>query len=150
MPEEEKDNAKNQKALSEKKEKTEEQEIKFPEEVLEQIPPEARKEVKRAFSMVSAGYMGPPPHPFAKKLTEEHITKIIDNVDRDDQREFDAGRDIRKMALIIFFAILISVTGLIVFFTLFKKSEIIIPLITAIVVFGGGFGGGYGIGKSKK
>lgn len=132
------------------KEKSEEEpenkELTIPEEVLEKIPPEARGEIKRMFSMVSAGYVGPAPSPIARKLTGEHITKIIDNVEREDQRHFNNTKDERKMSLIIFFGILIPITGLIVFFALLEKVEILIPLISAIVAFGGG----YGFGKSRK
>jgi hypothetical protein len=121
-------------------------EVVIPDEVLNQIPPKARGEIKSMLSMISAGYVGPPPNPIAKKLTGDHITKIIDYQEKDDQRGFDYAKDERKMSLIIFFGILIPVTCLIVFFALIDKVEILIPLISAIVAFGGG----YGFGKSKK
>jgi len=122
-------------------------EVMIPEEVLENIPAEARGEIKRTLStMISAGYMGPPQHPLAKKLTEDHVTKIIDNIEKDDERGFQNSREERRMSLTIFFGVLIPVTGLIVFFALLNKTEILVPLISAIVAFGGG----YGFGKSKK
>jgi hypothetical protein len=130
-----------------KEEKLDEKEITIPEEVLEKIPKEARSEFKRTLStMISAAYMGPAPHPFTKKLTGEHITKIIDNVEKDEQRQFEYSKGERKMSLTIFFGILIPVTGLIIFFTLLNKVEILVPLISAIIAFGGG----YGFGKSRK
>jgi hypothetical protein len=93
----------------------EQPETVIPDEVLEKLPPEARGEFKRLFSMVSAGYIGPPPSPFARKLTSDHITKIIDNNEKEDQRQFNNAKDERKMSLTIFFGILVPVTGLIVF-----------------------------------
>jgi len=147
MAEEEMGRVTNEKALEEKEEKPKEQAIPIPEEVLEKIPPDARREVKRAFSMmVSAGYVGPVPHPFARKLTEHHITKIIDNVEKGDAREFDDRKEDRKMTLTLFFAILIPVIGLIVFFTLTNRPEMMVPILSGLV----GFGGGYGFGKSRK
>jgi len=117
---------------------------------LEKIPPEVRSEVKGLFSTISARFIGPPPHPFADKLTKEHITKIIDNVEQDEQRQFQEGRDIRRMGMTIFFAMLVPVTGLIVFFTLLNKADLLVGLISALVGFGGGFGGGYGFGKYRR
>lgn len=119
----------------------------IPDEVLDKIPPEARGEIKRMVStMVSTGYVGPAPHPFAKKMTPEHIGKIIENSEKDDQRQFQNLQEERKMSLTIFFGILIPVVGLIVFFSIINKIEFLVPFISAIV----GFGGGYGFGKSRK
>ncbi|CAB1065859.1 hypothetical protein D1BOALGB6SA_10658 [Olavius sp. associated proteobacterium Delta 1] len=118
----------------------------IPEEVFEKIPPEARGEIKRMVSTISAGYIGPTPSPIARKLTSDHVTKIIDNSEKEDQRRYQEKKEERKMSLIVFGGILVPVTGLIVFFALIDKVEILIPLISAIVAFGGG----YGFGKSRK
>ena len=136
-----------EKEKEEGKEKFENKEMIIPDEVLDKIPPESRGEIKRIMStMISAGYVGPPPHPFAKKITEDHITKIIDYSEKDDERQFQNSKDERKMSLTIFFGVLVPITGLIIFFALLNKIEILVPLISAIVAFGGG----YGFGKSRK
>jgi hypothetical protein len=115
-----------------------------PPELMKQIPPEAQQQIRQMIAMF--GQVSGPVHPLAKKLTEGHITKIIDNIEKDEDRRFQEGRDVRKMGLTIFFAILIVLASLMVFFTVMNRTDILIPLVSALV----GFGGGYGIGRSRQ
>ena len=118
----------------------------LPDEIIEKFPPEDRKQIQRIFSsMVVSGYSGPMQNPLARKLNEGHITKIIDNTEKEDQRLFQNAREERKVGLTVFFGILIPVVGLLVFFTLSNKIEVLIPMLSALV----GFGGGYGIGRTR-
>ena len=143
MPEDE-----NNKAVVKKEEnQAVDKEIPIPPEILDKIPTEAREEIEKFISIAATSrYVGPMPHPLTSKITEEHVTKIIDNVEKDDQRSFEERKGVRNTTLTIFILILVFIAGFLIFFTLRGQTEILIPLLTAVV----GAGGGYGIGRSTK
>jgi len=133
------------KAAPEKAEESIAESEVIPADLIKGLPPETQKQI-RQITAVMRQYSGPSLHPLSGKVTPEHVTKIIDNAARDDERRFQEGKDIRKTGLIIFFAILIPVVGLLIFFSLINRVDIVIPLVSALVAFGGG----YGIGKSRQ
>lgn len=55
-------------------------------EVLDQLPPDLRKKVVESFSLQA--FAGPVFHPVLKKINEGHIDKVLEQSDKDSQREF--------------------------------------------------------------
>jgi len=114
----------------------------IPDEILEGI----EDKDERGLIRKSLAFMGsfPVQNPFAKKITPEHIGKIIDNSEKQDERDF---KDKQRERLFIGFIILISLLFVGFLIYLFKdKNEVLIPLITGLLSFLGGFG----VGRSSK
>ena len=101
----------------------------------------------KEFSRSMLQFSGTIPHPFASKLTESHIDKIIEISAKDDERRYDDTQQARKFTLVY---ILMGV-ALFVFLTLFlvgKDTELFKEIIKLFIIFVGGMGAGYGI-KSR-
>jgi len=124
----------------------------------EEIPTEVKRVVQQQFSMMM-GMTGTQEPSVAKKINEQHIDKMLDNDklamehearDREQSRLFEDKERIRKFWLTIIIAFIsLFVFGFVV--VLFKDNkDILIPVLTLLFGSGLGFGGGYGIGKSKK
>jgi amino acid permease len=84
---------------------------------------------------------------FADKLNTEHLTKIIENKERQDEREFRTSRDNKVFILV---CLLIVFAFVLIFCLCFKNDidmikTIVIPVISIII---GGLGG-YGLGYKK-
>ncbi|MCL2445238.1 MAG: hypothetical protein FWD06_00495 [Oscillospiraceae bacterium] len=80
-------------------------------------------------------------HPLVKHLTPEHITQTIKNDDK---------KDLRKFWLTIILAVFALVILGFVVLVFREQPDILIPVLTLLFGSGLGFGGGYGIGKSKR
>ncbi|MCL2531188.1 MAG: hypothetical protein FWE40_03415 [Oscillospiraceae bacterium] len=79
-------------------------------------------------------------HPLAKHLTSEHITETIKNDDKKDVRKF--------WLTIILTVIAVAVLAFVIF--MFRETEYLMPILTLLFGGGLGFGGGYGVGKTKR
>ncbi|MCP4134378.1 MAG: hypothetical protein GY754_25615 [bacterium] len=90
-------NKKVAKTLKKVSKKEENSEILEP-ELLEALPPEIRKEVEFGFSMQRLS--GPLPSPLMDKVTEEHITKVLEISEKDDERAYESIQTSRKFNLI--------------------------------------------------
>jgi len=75
----------------------------------------------------------------AEKITEEHIGKIIDISEKEDERSFKAFKFGRIVGLIIF---MVSLAFAFVLLLVFKDSEYFPTILTAIFSFLGGLGVG--------
>jgi Fe2+ transport system protein B len=83
----------------------------------------------------------------AEKLTEEHIGKIIESYEKENERSFTALMFGKIAGLIIFFVSLAFAFALLL---IFKDSEYFYTILTAIFSFLGGLGvGKYIIPNSK-
>ena len=63
--------------------------LPIPPEVLDNMPPEMRSEVTRAFSSITQ-VAAPIFNPVLQRVTSDHLTQIINNVDTQSDREAEA------------------------------------------------------------
>jgi hypothetical protein len=108
-------------------------------DVMPDIPPEVVKEV-RSFMSMSMGRM---PNPIVDKFTPEHISTILQNVEKDDERAY---KDLGRSRWFTFGYVIIAIC-LFIFLTIFLAGtdkelykEILKLGIVAATSFGGGFG----------
>jgi hypothetical protein len=112
-------------------------------ELLSRVPPEAKK-ILEIGMMSMQQRIGPKPSPFAEKINEKHIDKILEIAEKDDQRSFEDSKESRKYTLryVLVFAVLF------VFSTIYLVSadkELYKEVVKLFAVFFGGFGSGFGI-----
>jgi len=110
-------------------------------EILENLPPDVRRVAEFAFGMQR---VGPMPSPFASKINEGHITRILDISEKDSERDFDDIQRSRWFTL--GYAGLI--VGVFVFLTIFlvgKNAALYTEILKLTVVFLGGAGSGFGV-----
>lgn len=110
-------------------------------EVLEKLPPEVRKVVE-SFSLQA--FTAPIFNPILKKITEGHIDKVLDQTEKDSEREF---KDRLRDRVFAFLYALIA-ASLFIFVTIYlagQDKELYRDLLTKIIIFFGGAGTGYGI-----
>lgn len=125
---------------SEKKEHTAEAEI------LDSLPPEAKKVMEMAISMQSIS--GRMPNPILSKLNEEHINKILDQSEKEEDNSFKDSQS-NKLYNLIYFVLTII---LIVFFVVYladRDKDLLLNLADKALYILAGFGGGYGFKAFK-
>jgi CRISPR/Cas system CSM-associated protein Csm4 (group 5 of RAMP superfamily) len=113
-------------------------------EIYENLPPEAKKLVS-AFRATSTPVFAPPLH----KIDASHITQVIENAEKSEQREYNDRSSQRKYQ--VFYALL--ATGVFVFLIYWfsdSQPDLLTEILKAIVFALGGFGAGYGVAKRKK
>ena len=139
------------------KELTEYDESTVPTDLPEGMPMEVWRVIQQSFSL--KGITGPQESSITKKMNEQHITQLLDNEktgmeleakDRERNREYEDKEKTRKFWLTIIIAVVsVLVLGFVVL--IFKdKPDILIPVLSLLFGGGLGFGGGYGIGKTKR
>lgn len=109
-------------------------------EILENLPPEVRKTVRETF----LGVAGPTRHPVLSKINEGHISTLLEQSGKDDERAFEDKQSVRKYG--VFYALLAS--ALFVFLTVYLVQvdlAIYQEVLKIIVVFAGGVGSGFGL-----
>lgn len=107
-------------------------------EVIERMPPELRETMG-----VMMKISGPMPNPLMKKITTEHITKIIDSGDKESERDYQREKEERSYNLIIFIITVLTILALTGFLVFMKEKDLLMNLIVALL----GFAGGFGVGK---
>ncbi|BAZ32330.1 hypothetical protein NIES4074_48320 [Cylindrospermum sp. NIES-4074] len=113
---------------------------KFPEE-LENLPPQMKREIRTILSM--SRLSSPSSSPILEKINQQHITKILDSVEKDSERSFI---DIREARIYNFIAVCIFVF-VFVFLTVFLVNKDVVvyqDILRILIIFGGGFGSGLG------
>lgn len=113
----------------------------IPEELLEGVPREHRQAISRAFSSVTQ-FAAPVFNPIFQKVTSEHVSQIIDNIEKDSVREHDADKARRWFQFAYFVLGAGATIGLIVFFIISDNGEFVPPIITGIAGFLGGLAAG--------
>lgn len=118
------------------------------EAALEELPEEQREKVRSTFLGLSQ-FTGPLPHPLLGKMTEEHLDKLIDGAERDNQRSYDDRKDRRNHVRFL------AAAGMAVFllasalFLWMNQTELLETLIQIAMVFAGGIGVGAGFLKPR-
>ena len=111
-------------------------------EILEKLPPEAKKQIKAQLSMMSV--TAPLQNPLARKITPEHISRIIDLSEKDSTNAYKDTRASRRFA----FGYVLIFVGLFVFLTIFLTpldKDLYQSIITFLLTFLAGVGGGFGV-----
>ena len=116
--------------------------LPIPPEVLDNMPPEMRSEVTRAVSSITQ-VAAPIFNPVLQRVTSDHLTQIINNVDTQSDREAEAEKSNRRYQFAYFFVTIVVILGLLVFFAIREQYNVLIPVVTGIT----GLGSGFGIGK---
>jgi hypothetical protein len=110
-------------------------------EVLEKLPPDIRRAVE-SFSLQA--FSGPVFNPILKKINESHIDKVLDQTEKDSDREFQDRQ--RGRAFGLMYGLIAA--ALFVFVTIYLAGldkELYRDLLTKIIIFFGGSGVGYGV-----
>ncbi|MBD2776296.1 hypothetical protein [Iningainema tapete] len=110
---------------------------------LEDLPPELKRVVEAAFSIQRISST-PLLSPIQDKINESHISKILEIVEKDDERTFADAQASRKYTLINTIIILLVFVFLTVFLVN-KDVEIYRELLKLSIAFAGGLGSGFGL-----
>ncbi len=130
---------------------TEDQELKkdfLPEEIteiVEKLDPKEKKIIRSSFEVMMSSTNMPPYFPLLKKITGEHIDKIIEYSEKDDERGFRFAK-ISKLYTLIF---VILGIGVFIFLTVFLAKDNS-NIFMDIIKVGLGFLGGFGVGSFFK
>lgn len=130
--------------VKEEEEEEEKKEKISPAEFFESLPPEIIKEFR--FGLSAQRYSGPFPPQFFEKITEQHISRILDIAEGDEKRSFEDAKSSRKYTL----CYVLIVAALFVFLTVFlvfKDVELYEEVLKILIIFLGGLGGGFGINE---
>lgn len=125
-------------AIAEPKEHEEEKSSPIEPEILKNLPPDVRKAVE--FSLQA--FSGPVFHPITKKITEAHIDKLLDQTEKDSEREFRDTQSSRKYG----FGAFLVICALFVFITIYLThidKDLYRDVFKVLVGLVGGFGGGF-------
>lgn len=108
-----------------------------------EIPKEITKSISQFGAMIKPSYP-----PFMDKIEPQHISDIIKGADKFDEREFNDKKSTKRYM----FAYCLIAVALIIFFTVFFKSDpdMLRLIITFLIGLGSGIAGGYGIGSRKR
>jgi hypothetical protein len=113
-------------------------------EILAKLPPEIRQQVILMMSYQRLGM--PSSNPIAAKVTPAHIDKLLDNSEKDSEREHESEKSRRWFHLGYAILSLAFLVFLFVYLPTVDK-ELLKQVIGALVVFAGGFGSGVGASK---
>ena len=113
----------------------------LPAELLAGVPKEHRQAIVRAFSSVTQ-FAAPVLNPIFQRITSEHVSRIIDNIENDRVREDNADKSRMRYQFGYFIIGLGVIVGLIVFFTVSNNRDMIIPIISLVAGFLGGYTAG--------
>ena len=97
--------------------------------------------------MMMMGVSGMTQNPVLSKLNEDHIHKLLDNSESESVREDRQSRFDRVLAFVAFIVFLVFIVGILFFLVLQDEVGLLGQILGALVVFGGGFSGGFGVGK---
>ena len=116
-----------------------------PPEVLESLPTEGRRKITRAFLSMTQ-YAGPMFNPIFRRITSEHLTKILDSTESENIRVHGSSASERKYQFAYFVLGLGAIVALLIFFAVREQYEILAAVVTGAL----GFGGGSGVGKLSR
>ena len=112
--------------------------------MLDNAPPSVRREVSRF--MAVSGQIG---NPLLAKFNADHIHKALDYGERENQRDHQQAHSARWFLLAIFLFAVVAVVGVLVFLVWQGERELAGQILAGLAIFGGGFGGGYGLGRRR-
>ena len=114
-----------------------------PEQATTGTPLPAPKQVIKQFEQVIAGAIGPARNPLFEKITEGHITTVLENSAKEDERAFEYSTVGRRYKL-VYVMIGIAVFFILTVYMMPVDKELYKQLLQGLAVFLGGFGAGYG------
>lgn len=114
---------------------------KISKELDEDIPPEIQRDIKTFMAM--GRFSSSPMSSVLEKINEKHIDKLIESAAKDDERSFIDSQSARRYNFWIFVIVLVFFSGL-TFFLVNKDVQLYQDILKIIVIFGGGFGSGFG------
>lgn len=120
--------------------------IPFPQETFQKLPPELKQQILISMSSHRVGSI---PNPLVDKITPEHIAKVLDNVDKEDERNFKDQTVTRRYQFIYFVISLGFLAFLIVYLSGIDKA-LMVEVLKLILTFLSGVGVGFGILKYKE
>lgn len=115
----------------------------LPKEVAQMLPPGARQSVEMMMQMT-----GPMPNPVTKKITAEHISRIIEVTEASEIRQHEDGKDSRRW-LFAFSCLGVGAFLFLVVFLADRNKDLLLELLKLFVTFVGGIGAGWGIKAYK-
>ncbi|MGK7933205.1 MAG: hypothetical protein AB4041_17480 [Microcystaceae cyanobacterium] len=121
----------------------------LPDEVIEKLPPETRKEVSSmmrvsmGMSRIQSGSS------LTEQINSQHIDKLIDSNEKENEREYQRFRSGETTKRLTIGAILGLVLMVLVYAGFTKDKQISEKIITAGISALGGFGVGYAAGKKN-
>ena len=80
----------------------------------------------------------------ASNLTPDHVTEIIAQTGHESEREHDARKETRRLAVLIVIVAILAVVGIIVFLTIFQQGSLLGYILSGIGGLIAGAFGGYG------
>lgn len=103
-------------------------------EMYPDIPPQQRRSLTRMMASLTQ-VSGSVSNPLFDKITPEHLTSIIENVDTSDKRK-------HRYSLSYFFGAIAAILFMVVFLTIQDEGTLLSNIIAGILGFGEGFGVG--------
>jgi len=120
-------------------------------DVLNTLPSDDKEKITKSLSIMLSSGVIPRKHPFENILNEAHLSKIIDNSEKDSERDYQNQKSNRRYIFATFIFGLLFILGLI--YLLNKNPELLMNILMLIggLVAGtyGGYGTGYKKGKSE-
>ena len=121
-----------------------------PPEILESLPPEQQEQVAQFIGSHTSMTVGPAVNPIAEKVTAQHITDVIGLSGRRLDREFE-DRKHSRMVFVLFAAFAVAIlVGFSIFLAVQGMTDLLQEVIKGLVIFGGGFGAGYGFSAFRR
>ena len=80
----------------------------------------------------------------ASNLTPDHVTEIIAERGRESEREHNAGKETRRLAVLIVIVAILAVVAIIVFMTIYQQGGLLGYILSGIGGLIAGAFGGYG------
>lgn len=114
-------------------------------EIVEKLPPEQGKTIRKSLEVMMSSVSMSPYSPLYKKVTGEHIDKIIEYSGKEDERGFQIAKISKTHTLII----TILGMGIFIFLTIFLAKDAS-NLYMDILKVAFGFLGGFGVGSFLK
>lgn len=115
-------------------------------EALKDLPDDKRKIIERHISFFMQG-IGPMTNPLHEKITEDHISSIIANSEKESVRHYSQQK-MRHVINFVIFLVAVSVFAILLIIFRNHMSDIR-DLLTHLVALAAGAYGGYGYGMSK-
>lgn len=116
-------------------------------EAIQSLPPEFRTRIQESLSFTMS-MMTRPNNPLEKITTPEHLHKIIENIDKDSDRDFKDRKGSRNFNLLV---LIVTFIFIIVLICLLAKSNapLLSQILTGLFGFAAGAFSGYGYRASK-
>lgn len=110
-------------------------------EIFENMPPEIKKVVEMGISMQR--FSGSMPNPLLSKINENHIDKILEISQKEEDNSYKDAQSTKKYGLIYFILIILFI-GFLICYLVDKDKSLLLTIIEKGLFIIGGFGGGYG------